>query len=332
MQQFVQPQEFPIFLSDADKTNFQRDGAIVLKQVIPTAWIDFLRSASIVAVNKPGPYAEQYVDQSGGNVSNSSASNNCSFFFTDLELAQRLKEFRNFSLTGPCGSIAGQLMGSREVCFLYDQYFEQRFQFRHNSHTSVDNPVTDSRNSPTDSCSPASTPFHQDQPYWSVKGDDVVTVWLPLDPIPTELSVQFVSGSHKWGREYIPRHFATGVEYEGVNDDSKSQFSSLPSVEDIKGHKILSWSTEPGDVIVFYGKTIHGQDAEMLNNLQLGGEDERTFRRLALRFTGDDARYTVRNGEAKDVIPSVYHPCGLKEGDRMRCERFPRVWVAADAV
>ena len=28
------------------------------------------------------------------------------------------------------------------------------------------------------------TRWHQDEPYWAVKGEQVCSVWLPLDPVP----------------------------------------------------------------------------------------------------------------------------------------------------
>jgi len=261
-------------------------------------------------------------------------------------------------LHGPCGRLAGELMGSEEVCFLYDQYFEQRISSsqKGSAETAVSGAgigagSNRSRTGEGDVSSLTqlpSTPFHQDQPYWSVRGFDVATIWVPLDPIPKQLGVQYIAGSHAWGKEFIPRHFATGQEYNLTEDTTSSggeratyastdgssrkrvapqaqAMASLPSLDDLRSSKYekLSWDMEPGDVLVFYGKVIHGQDPSSSTQTAppLG-----QFRRLALRFTGDDARYCVRSGEAKDVIPSKFHPCGLKDGDRMRCDRFPRVW------
>ena len=76
--------------------------------------------------------------------------------------------------------------------------------------------------------------------------------------------MRFVRGSHKMGW-FIPRKFATKLNYEkekkndnaGTGGDSMThEFQDVP-VEDIEGGKFgptLSWATQPGDVIAFYGR------------------------------------------------------------------------------
>jgi len=264
-------------IAAASREQYAADGAVVLRGVISEAWLKHLRGAAEEALARPGPQAEQLAKPPG-------------FYFSDLELAERLEPFRRFALDGPCGAIAGEVMGSSEVCFLYDQYFHQRYE------------AGDATNAVV------KTPWHQDQPYWSVDGTDVCSVWVPLDPVPLESAVSFLAGSNRWGM-FSPRHFATGKSYEGTG---------MPAVPSLDGHERLAWSTEPGDVIVFAGMTFHGQE----DARRVQGQ----FRRLSVRYTGDDARFCRRSGEAADVIPSKYHPCDLQPGDPMRCARFPQVW------
>lgn len=249
----------------------------MLRQAVSLDWVEYLRQASAEAVATPGPMAEQYARPPG-------------FYFSDLELAERLEPFRRFAVQGPCAALAGELMGASEVCFFYDQYFHQRFSEAEASQA------------------PATTPWHQDQPYWSVDGSQVCSVWVPLDPVPLESAISFIAGSHRWGL-FAPRHFATGQAYGGTG------LAHLPS---LGGERRLAWATEPGDVIVFSGMTVHGQE----DAKRVRGE----FRRLSLRFTGDDARFCRREGEAADVVPSRHHPCSLQPGDPMPCARFPTVW------
>lgn len=96
--------------------------------------------------------------------------------------------------------------------------------------------------------------------------------------------------------------------------------------------RLLSWEdTMPGDVIVFSAMTVHGQLQQPNAHQEPGrasrsGDDGNQFRRLATRWTGDDARYVLRDGEARDVMPSSHFPCALSEGDEMECDRFPLVW------
>ncbi len=45
-----------------------------------------------------------------------------------------------------------------------------------------------------------STPFHQDQYFFPLDGDEIVTMWIPLVPVTAEMgSMTFASGSHKLG-------------------------------------------------------------------------------------------------------------------------------------
>ena len=41
------------------------------------------------------------------------------------------------------------------------------------------------------------TPWHQDQPYYNIEGRMSASMWLPMDPVPLESSLEFVAGSHR---------------------------------------------------------------------------------------------------------------------------------------
>ena len=51
------------------------------------------------------------------------------------------------------------------------------------------------------------TPWHQDQPYYCVDGSDTVTLWISLDLVPRDRTLEFVGGSHKWGKYFRPERF-----------------------------------------------------------------------------------------------------------------------------
>lgn len=283
-----------IHIAATDADEYHENGAVCLRDVISEHWVEQLREAAALLEALPGPCGEYIQDAS------------CEYF-TDLEMAQHLElnQFAEFVHQGPSAAIAGELMRANKVCFLYDQYFRQQW-----FGSEAGAPSTAS----------ARTPWHQDQPYWQITGSMVATVWLPLDPTPAGSSVQFVVGSHKWP-ECNPFHFATGKPYE---------CTGLPELPDIgagvraRQFEVVSWDCEPGDVVVFNGMTVHGQ----LEKSTEGTEGvKRQFRRLATRWTGDDVRYVLRDGEARDVIPSQHNPCTLQPGDELECERFPLVWT-----
>ncbi len=58
-----------------------------------------------------------------------------------------------------------------------------------------------------------STPWHHDQSYYPVDGDDVVSLWMPVDPVDRAQSAVFVEGSHRWGRWFVPRRFDNSKPY-----------------------------------------------------------------------------------------------------------------------
>lgn len=153
------------------------------------------------------------------------------------------------------------------------------------------------------------TPWHQDQPYWAVDGWQVCSIWLPIDAVKRQNSVHFVRGSHRWGESYNPHHFIDDTPYEGTG---------LPELPDIgaepEKYEIVAFDLEPGDCLVFHGMIIHGAP----------GNASKTSRRRAYstRWTGDDAPYAERPGEVGFPV----EPPGLKHGDAMDCEMFPRVW------
>ena len=58
------------------------------------------------------------------------------------------------------------------------------------------------------------TPWHHDQPYYPVDGDQAVSIWMPLDHVPRDTCVQFVQGSHLGNRWYFPRKFSSSQNYQ----------------------------------------------------------------------------------------------------------------------
>ena len=93
--------------------------------------------------------------------------------------------------------------------------------------------------------------------------------------VPKETAVRFVRGSHKMGW-FTPRKFATKLNYERDNNrDNSHEFQDVP-VDDIEGGKFgpsLSWATQPGDIIAFYG--------EIDNRLQ---NDTSSWRRILVEY------------------------------------------------
>jgi len=265
-------------VDDADVAAFERDGAVCLRGLFDAEWIDLLRDAVDADKTAPGPM-----------VRHNTPAGQPGEFFVDFQLWQRWPAVRRFVLESPAAAIAGRLLGASSIAFYHD-------------HLLVKEPGTRER-----------TPWHHDQPYYPVDGNMVGSIWLPLDPVPRETCVQYVAGSHRWGRWFAPQYFNRGNTALAVADP---RFEEMPDIESERDqHRFLSWELDIGDCIFFHGLTVHGA----AGNLSL----DRRRRAYATRWLGDDARYAARVGQISPPIEGH----GLVPGDAMPCETFPLVWT-----
>jgi ectoine hydroxylase-related dioxygenase (phytanoyl-CoA dioxygenase family) len=264
-------------ISTQDVERFREDGAVVLRDVFDDAWLDLLAEAVERDKAEPGPMV-RYNTPEGADGE----------FFVDFQLWTRWEGARRFVFESPAAEIMATMLQSRRINFYHD-------------HLLVKEPGTAER-----------TPWHHDQPYYPVDGEQVASIWLPLDPVPEEISVQFIAGSHRWGRWFAPQYFNQGNTALKVEE---SRFEAIPDFDAMSDeHRLLSWELAPGDCIVFHALTVHGAP----------GNPSSTLRRraYATRWLGDDARYADRSGQISP--PLTGH--GLKPGDPMDCEMFPQVW------
>ena len=153
-------------------TAYQQDGATVLRNVISLAWIERLREGVEQNLREPGPYAKHYTP-----------AGNPGMFFGDYCNWERIEPYRDFFFHSNASVLAAQLMGSPKVN-LYPE------------HVLVKEPGTKER-----------TPWHHDQPYYPIDGKDIVSLWIPLDPVEKNTCVEFIAGSHAWGRWFTPARF-----------------------------------------------------------------------------------------------------------------------------
>ena len=155
------------------------------------------------------------------------------------------------------------------------------------------------------------TPWHHDLPYYGVEGTQLCSVWLPLDPVPLRACPEFIVGSHRWGKRFIPRLF---VSHEGYGEEGHG-YEQLPDIEaDRDKHRVLSWDLERGDCIVFHMLTLHG--APNTNDLP-------TRRRgFSTRWLGDDAVFATRPWKTSPPFNEVL----LEVGAPMTHSEFPVVW------
>lgn len=262
-------------LSQSTVAEFGRDGVVCLREVIDERWLAIVADAIERDIADPGPFFHGYDTGDG------------STFHGNLRTWENDDGFRSYCFDSPLPRLAQELMGSARVNLLYDQLF-------------VKNAGT---NSPTR--------WHNDQPYWPVRGRQVISFWLALDPTDlTNGGLEFVAGSHLWDRWFQPESFgktaASGYErnpeYEAMIDIDAER----------DRHTILSWELEPGDVLAFSAMTVHGAPPNL--------DPRRRRRGYTVRYTGDDAVYHQTIGMSKPLFTDT-----LATGDPIGGERFPQL-------
>lgn len=165
-------------LSTADAATFQRDGVVVLRNVLNAEWQQRLAAAIEENMANPGPHGKNHAESGGA-------------YFGDYVNWQRIPDFINIAREGPLGEVAAQLMGADQARFFHE-------------HVLVKEPGNVS-----------ATPWHQDMPYYCVDCPQTVSLWVPLDPVGEAESLNFLKGSHQGKTTYMPRRFKTLEPLEG---------------------------------------------------------------------------------------------------------------------
>jgi ectoine hydroxylase-related dioxygenase (phytanoyl-CoA dioxygenase family) len=208
-------------------------------------------------------------------------------FVEDFCNWQRVPEYEQFIRDSRAAAIAGQLMGTRQVRLYHD-------------HMLVKEPGTRQR-----------TPWHQDQPYYNIAGAQTCSLWMPVDPVSRESTLEFVAGSHV-GPWLMPRTFM----------DSQARWfpeGSLRDLPDIEGDReafpIVGWELEPGDGVFFSMLALHAAGG-------VGGHRRR--RAFSVRFMGDDVVHAPRAWRTSPEFPGLADR--LAAGESMDDPLFPVLW------
>ena len=170
------------YLSDTDTELYQKQGAILIKNIFKP-WIDLLRDGFEKVLNKPGPHARENVTNREGR------------FFEDYCNWQRINEFKKFAEESPAAQIVAEATGSKSIQLFHEHIF-------------VKDPGTFKE-----------TPWHQDMPYYCVDGNDTGSFWIPLDPITKENSLQVLLGSHKFPKLVRPTKWSNDKPWYKDNDN-----------------------------------------------------------------------------------------------------------------
>jgi ectoine hydroxylase-related dioxygenase (phytanoyl-CoA dioxygenase family) len=258
-------------------TTFRDDGVVVLRHVLATEWIERMRAAVDAEVE-----STSVVDLGAmaGTSTDSRAPRGQFRAGTDHWVAT--PEFLAFARDTPLPGLVADLLGSERVWLYEDSVL-------------VKDPAT-----------PERTVFHQDLAYFHVDGDQMCTVWIPLDPVDADNgAVRYVRGSHRDRTTFRPNLFVTTDALPGTEGIDVPDHSDDPAV--------VHFDTLPGDVVVHHARTLHGAFANTTA--------DRPRRALSIRYAGDDARFRIKPG-----APQKAHHASLVEGRPLAAPACPQVW------
>ena len=209
-------------------------------------------------------------------------------YFHRLRVWEDDPVLKEFCLSSPAPNIVVQLLNTKSVNLFYDQVFTKE----PNSNTP--------------------TPWHNDLPYWPIRGMGVMTLWFALDDISIESGpLEFIAGSHRWDKWFQPFQAALDGGDAGAYPTTEDYFEPLPNFDaERDNHNILCWEMKAGDAIAFHAMTVHGAKPNISTKERRRG--------YAIRYAGDDVRYY--DGPANN--PRLTNP-ELKHGDKLDSSQYP---------
>jgi len=236
--------------------DYERDGAAVLRSAISGGWIDRLSREIDLLMSD---------ERHGRNMGKEGEGR----FHGDSFLWLRSPVMQAFLRGGRLAEVAAAVMGSGQVRFFMDQLL-------------VKEPGA-----------LKSTPWHQDLLYWPLSGEQILSIWIPLDPATPQTGVvTYVKGSHRWGG-FLPSGPFADNDADGPSmakarsDLIHIDGAPLNTLTDIRQrphlYSFLSWNVQPGDVILHHPMVVHGAPGNMSANQRR--------RAWATRWLGEDVRW-----------------------------------------
>lgn len=270
--------------------DFRRHGVVMLPAMFGQEWIETLSDGMDQHLQAPTERARVWDRDEAGRT-----------MFWDSMAWRGIANYQRFVRESPAAEIAGRLLGSQRVAFYFDAVFVRS------------------------AGSQFATPWHQDEPYWSVEGHDTCTVWMPLTSVKAKNALAFVPGSHLGNEVFDQYDFGT-LNPDRKVDVDRSDFSGIAEADipdisaDPESFGVLSWDMEPGDCVVFNSRILHGG-----SGLLDAGRDLRVF---TSKWLGDDVRIAFRDEGMDPDFSEIMRAHGLAAGDRPATDLLPEIWCA----
>jgi ectoine hydroxylase-related dioxygenase (phytanoyl-CoA dioxygenase family) len=246
-------------LSDEQVKNYRKKGHVLLREVASTEEVNVYRPIIYNAAKRFNTETRNLEERDTYGKA----------FLQIMNLWTRDIQVKSFTMSRRFAKIAADLMGVRGVRIYHDQALFKE-------------------------ASGGPTPWHQDQHYFPLDTDNIITMWMPLVPVSVEMGVmRFASGSHTVG-------------YLGdlpISDKSEEELSKL--VAD-KGFNVETYGMlNPGDATFHAGWTLHSTAA---NTTPVMREV------MTIIYHDIDARVIEPDSKSRATDLSRWLP-GLKPGD-----------------
>lgn len=261
--------------------NYEKNGVALLKGALSQTGLQLAKQAYDWSMSNPGSMSSKVSFPDGG------------YFYNETANPKSFDAYGPIIFHSDIVEIVKAVFKGTDAWFMYEQVF-----MKEGGDTSR-------------------TPWHQDTPYLPVGGDDLLVIWISFDSVGLDGALEFISGSHK-GPLY------DGYDFDDDDDTAplydSEDYPRLPDIEaNRRGYDILSWATEPGDVLVFHPSILHG-----------GAKTARGSRRrtVSLRFFGSDARVERRPADISggDASHPIRQMRQMESGQPFRHPGFPKVY------
>ena len=261
-------------IADEEIEDFDKDGVVFLPGVFSRQWVDVLREAAEESLKNPGTLHAELVAEHGDR----------GRFFHDTFIWTRNDSCRQFVFESPAATIAARLMQSQKINIFFDQWL-------------IKEPGTTTK-----------TPWHHDMTYWPIVGLQISTIWLALDPVTAKNgAVEYVKGSHRWGKKFRPASFGSGSQYT----------ENIPDVPDVDAMRddleIAQFDLEPGDCTVHHALTVQSAPSNQTSATRRWAHTS--------RWAGADVTFYPRAG-LQEMPPM---PAELRSGDPLDSDLWPRI-------
>ncbi|WP_077145605.1 phytanoyl-CoA dioxygenase family protein [Sphingopyxis sp. KK2] len=278
-------------MEESVRKAYREDGAVLMKNVLNAEQLAACRDIYDWIVANPGPnghalYRGDQKEHISSHVDNANPL-----------VKDRLDRF---VATLPLGDLFADLWGSRNVWYFAEEVFLKA------------------------GGEGTRTYWHQDTSYLPWAGNHWGNAWISFEPIPKKNALEIIRGSHR------------GPLYDGTtfspNDptDPLHGGDALPRLPDIEAerkadpgkYEVLSWATEPGDVLFLHPGSLHGGA-----NVDADCPERHT---LVFRFFGDDATFrplpaVSKSGYERNGNLFKEEVAKMEPGAPFRASIFPQI-------